>query len=226
MCALCAIWRKPGQRRGTADGLAKDNRSGVKPHGSATPAKATKATGRKPNLGGPDDLVRVEAVHAARPDAKRILDGNEGLDPKDFPALVRAAEKLGVILIEQPFPAADDDALMNRPGRIAICADESVHTARDIQTLARKYDAVNIKLDKAGGLTEALAMMKEARRCGLGTMIGCMVAGSLSMAPAVLLGQLADSVDLDGPLWLSEDIENGLKYQAGKVHPPISALWG
>ena len=192
----------------------------------ALAAKATPAKILKLKLGGPDDLVRVEAVHRARPDAKLILDGNEGVSPADFPKLAEAAADLGVILIEQPFPVGDDDALTKRPGRVAICADESVHTRNDLQSLARKYDAVNIKLDKAGGLTEALAMMEEAKRCGLSTMVGCMVAGSLSMAPALLLGQAADVIDLDGPLWLAEDVAHKLKYADGKVSPPTKALWG
>jgi L-alanine-DL-glutamate epimerase-like enolase superfamily enzyme len=196
------------------------------PEEMAAAAKATPAKILKLKLGGPDDLVRVEAVHHARPDAKLILDGNEGVSPADFPSLVRKASELGVILIEQPFPAGDDLALLKRPGRVAICADESVHTRNDLQRLSRKYDAVNIKLDKAGGLTEALAMMEEAKRCGLSTMVGCMVAGSLSMAPALILGQAADVIDLDGPLWLAEDVPHGLKYNNGKVSSPTKALWG
>lgn len=196
------------------------------PEEMAAAAKATPAKILKLKLGGPDDLVRVEAVHRARPDAKLILDGNEGVSPADFPSLVRKASELGVILIEQPFPAGDDLALLKRPGRVAICADESVHTRNDLQRLSRKYDAVNIKLDKAGGLTEALAMMAEAKRCGLSTMVGCMVAGSLSMAPALILGQAADVIDLDGPLWLAEDVPHGLKYNNGKVSSPTKALWG
>jgi L-alanine-DL-glutamate epimerase-like enolase superfamily enzyme len=196
------------------------------PEEMAAAAKATPAKILKLKLGGPDDLVRVEAVHRARPDAKLILDGNEGVSPADFPSLVRKASELGVILIEQPFPAGDDLALLKRPGRVAICADESVHTRNDLQRLSRKYDAVNIKLDKAGGLTEALAMMEEAKRCGLSTMVGCMVAGSLSMAPALILGQAADVIDLDGPLWLAEDVPHGLKYNNGKVSSPTKALWG
>lgn len=192
----------------------------------ANAAKATHAKILKLKLGGPDDLVRVEAVRRARPDAKLVLDGNEGLDPADFPALAARAAALGVVLIEQPFPVDQDEALTRRPGQVAICADESVHTRGDIQALAKKYDVVNIKLDKAGGLTEAMRMMKEAKRCGLGTMVGCMVAGSISMAPAVLLGQSADLIDLDGPLWLAEDVPHKLRYHDGIVSPPSRDLWG
>ncbi len=196
------------------------------PDAMAEAARATPATLLKLKLGGPDNLARIETVHRARPDAKLIVDGNEGLEVSAFPRLAATAGKLGVVLLEQPFPVDQDSALMARPGHVAICADESVHTSSNIQALAKLYDAVNIKLDKAGGLTEALKMLYEARRCGLGVMIGCMVGGSLAMAPAVLLGGLADLIDLDGPLWLSQDIANGLTYQDGIVSPPSRELWG
>lgn len=194
----------------------------------AMAAAAAKAPGKllKVKLGGAEDMDRVSAVHAARPEARLIADANEGLAPGDLPALVKAAATLGVVLIEQPLPAGKDEALLKRPGAVAICADESAHTSADIQTLARSYDAVNVKLDKAGGLTEALAMVRAARSAGMGVMVGCMVAGSLSMAPAVLLAQLADAADLDGPLWLDADIEGGLAYTDGMVSPPEAALWG
>lgn len=180
----------------------------------------------KLKLGGREDLERVRAVHDSRPDAKLILDANEGLDAGMFPGIARAAASLGVVLIEQPFPAGSDGYLLRRAANVAVCADESMHTSKDIQNLARLYDAVNIKLDKTGGLTEALAAAREAKAAGLGVMIGCMVAGSLSMAPAILLGTLADVVDLDGPLWLERDIQSGLNYENGLVHPPSPALWG
>lgn len=192
-------------------------------------AEAAKATGAKIlklKLGSADDMSRVEAVRRARPDAKLVLDGNEGLDPDTFPALAAQAADLGVVLIEQPFAVGHDDALLRRPGHVAVCADESVHTRNDIQGLAKKYDAINIKLDKAGGLTHALVMMEEAKRAGLSTMVGCMVAGSLSMAPALLLGQVADLIDLDGPLWLDQDVPHKLRYSDGNVAPPSRELWG
>ena len=192
----------------------------------ATAAKATPAKILKLKLGSPDDMARVEAVRRARPDAKLVLDGNEGLAADDFPALAARAAELGVVLIEQPFAVGQDQALTRRPGHVAICADESVHTRPDIQQLAKKYDAVNIKLDKAGGLTEGLRMMREAKRCGMGTMVGCMVAGSLNMAPALLLGQVADMIDLDGPLWLEKDVAHKLRYTDGYVSPPSRELWG
>lgn len=184
----------------------------------------------KLKLGGVDDLARLEAVHTARPDARLILDGNEGMLASGFRDFAVRASELGTVLIEQPFPAEADAALTvvrsDHSPRPAICADESVHTATDIPDLAERYDAVNIKLDKAGGLTEALAMIKAARAADMQVMIGCMVAGSLSMAPAVLLAGLADLADLDGPIWLAHDIEHGLNYDAGLVSPPLSELWG
>lgn len=192
----------------------------------ARAAKLTDGRLLKLKLGGREDMNRVEAVKTARPDAQLILDANEALDGSVFPDIARRAAQLGVVLIEQPFPADDDKLLLRRPPEVSICADESAHTSKDIQDLARRYDAVNVKLDKTGGLTEAILMVKEARAAGMGVMIGCMVAGSISMAPAVLLGTLADAVDLDGPLWLSKDVPLGLKYSHGTVHPPAPQLWG
>lgn len=192
----------------------------------AEAAKATPATILKLKLGGPEDLDRVAAVRAARPDAKLIVDGNEAIAPKGFERLMDQMVDLGVSLIEQPFPVGDDEALHKRSGAVPVCADESVHTASDLKALAEKYDVINIKLDKTGGLTEALFMLNECRRLGLGVMVGCMVVGSLSMAPAMLLGQAADLVDLDGPLWLKQDIEHGLVYRGGTVSPPLPKLWG
>ncbi|MEX1251574.1 MAG: enolase C-terminal domain-like protein, partial [Hyphomonas sp.] len=180
----------------------------------------------KLKLGGKEDLARIEAVHAARPDARLILDANEGLEPDTFPAIALSAARLGVVLIEQPFPAGKDAALIGHPGPVAVCADESAHTSADIQTLAKSYDAVNVKLDKAGGFSEALAMVRAARQSGMGVMIGCMVASSLSIAPAALLAGLADTADLDGPLWLEEDIADGLMFREGIISPPSAALWG
>ena len=196
------------------------------PEQMAIAARAAKGNLLKLKLGGPEDIARLEAVHEACPDARLILDANEGLDAKAFPILAKQAAKLGVGLIEQPFAVGKDAALLRRPGAIAICADESAHTSADIQTLAMRYDAVNIKLDKTGGLTEAMAMARAAREAGMGIMVGCMVAGSLSMAPAVLLAGLADVADLDGPLWLSKDIKDGLVYEGGLVFPPQQELWG
>lgn len=196
------------------------------PESMAEAAREARSPLLKLKLGGPDDLARLRAVHAAAPEAKLILDGNEGLSPEDFRAMASEAAGLGVVLIEQPFPAGKDDVLKRLAAPVAICADESVHTLRDLDDLAQKYDAVNVKIDKAGGLTAALELVRGARAAGLHVMVGCMVGSSLSMAPAVLLAQLADAADLDGPLWLAEDVANGLRYENGKVHPPVKALWG
>lgn len=237
-CALdCALWdleaKQTGRRVWEIAGLPEPKRlpttmtlSLADADAMAEAARATSAKILKLKLGSDDDIARIEAVRRARPDAKMVLDGNEGLAPEAFPALAERAAELGVVLIEQPFPAGQDTALTRRPGHVAICADESVHTRSDIQGLAKKYDAINIKLDKAGGLTHALIMMEEAKKCGMSTMVGCMVAGSLSMAPALLLGQVADLIDLDGPLWLEKDVAHRLHYNDGHVSPPNPELWG
>ncbi|MEM7661086.1 MAG: N-acetyl-D-Glu racemase DgcA [Pseudomonadota bacterium] len=180
----------------------------------------------KLKLGGAGDIDRIAAVHKAVPDVRFIVDGNEAMEPDTFPELAEQAAKFGVALIEQPFPAGDDDPLLEYSGPVPVCADESAHTSSDVEELSKRYGVVNIKLDKTGGLTEALAMQKAAREAGMGVMVGCMVAGSISMAPAVLLGQVADFVDVDGPTWLANDVEDGLCFEDGRVYPPVSALWG
>ncbi len=197
-----------------------------KPSAMAAAAKTAAGALLKLKLGGGGDLDRLAAVHEARPDARLILDANEGLDPQTFREIAAEAADLGAVLIEQPFPAGEGDALLRHASAVAICADESAHTAADIERLVKRYDMVNVKLDKAGGLTAALDMVQAARASGMGVMVGCMVAGSLSMAPAVLLAQLADVADLDGPLWLAEDAPDGLAYRDGWVSPPEPALWG
>ena len=180
----------------------------------------------KLKLGAEGGLSCVAAVHTARPEARLILDGNEAIPEADLDAIASDAAALGVVLIEQPLPAGADTGLKRGRYAVPVCADESAHTAADIPALAKHYDAVNIKLDKAGGLTGALEMLQAARAAEMQVMVGCMVAGSLSMAPAMHVAQQADFVDLDGPLWLAEDIENGLRYEDGKVFPPSPALWG
>ncbi|MEL6387999.1 MAG: N-acetyl-D-Glu racemase DgcA [Pseudomonadota bacterium] len=189
---------------------------------------ATRITGRllKLKLGGAADLARIEAVHRARPDARLIVDANEGLAATGLDEMTARATELGVVLIEQPLPAGADATLVRGTSPVPLCADESVHTAADIPGLAVKYDAVNVKLDKSGGLTAALDLIAAAKAEGMLTMVGCMVAGSLSMAPAVLAAQLTDFADLDGPLWLKEDLSPGLQFSGGMVPPPDPALWG
>lgn len=171
-------------------------------------------------------VARVQAVRAAAPAARLIVDANEAWDRATLAAVVPALAALGVEVIEQPLPAADDDALAGYRGPVALCADESLHTTADVARLADGYRMVNVKLDKAGGLSEALACVRAARAAGLGVMLGCMVATSLAMAPALLLAAAADIVDLDGPLWLAEDRPHALTYRDGRVFPPAAALWG
>ena len=176
--------------------------------------------------GGGDDIDRIRAVRAAAPQSRLVLDANEGWSEDDIAANMAAAAALGVSLIEQPLPAGQDEILGRIDRPVPICADESVHEAGDLDRLAGLYDAVNIKLDKAGGLTAALALHKRAREMGFGVMVGCMVGTSLAMAPALLLAQDADYVDLDGPLLLARDREPGLAYEGSLVSPPFPALWG
>ena len=160
------------------------------------------------------------------PRAELIADANEGWTADDLAANLAACAQAGVTLVEQPLPADRDDALARMTRPIAICADESVHARASLPSLVGKYDAVNIKLDKTGGLTEALAMAGEAERLGFTLMVGCMVATSLALAPAMLVAQRARVVDLDGALLLARDRPDGLRYDGSRVHPPTPALWG
>src|SRR6185437_7777470 len=197
----------------------------------AMAAAAEKSAGRpllKIKLGGSDgkDAARIAAVRAAAPQAALIVDANEGWEARGLETNLAACARAGVLLVEQPLPEAHDDALTAITHPVPVCADESVHDRNSLTALAGKYDAVNIKLDKAGGLTEALAMSREAERQGLAIMAGCMVATSLAMAPAMLIAQAARYVDLDGPLLLAKDRAHGLTYRGSLVEPPGSALWG
>lgn len=180
----------------------------------------------KVKLGGNNDAARIRAVREAAPTSRLILDANEGWTDDNVEENIAAAAALGVTLIEQPLPAGNDDKLRHISRPVPICADESVHAAEDVDALVGLYDAVNIKLDKAGGLTEAIKLRDRARERGLGIMVGCMVGTSLGMAPAVLLAQGADYVDLDGPLLLARDREPGLVYEGSLVSPPDRTLWG
>ena len=195
-------------------------------------AMAEKAAGAaaypllKLKLGTPDDAARLRAIKAARPDARLIVDANEGWTIEQLRALAPLMAECGVVLCEQPLPAAADDALKGTNWPFILCADESIHTATDIPRLAGRYGAVNIKLDKTGGLTAALEAVRAARQYRLKVMVGCMLASSLAMAPAVLLAQLADWVDLDGPLLLAEDYTPRLNYNGALVYPPSQELWG
>ncbi len=192
-------------------------------------AKARAAVHRpllKLKLGGAGDAERVAAVRASVPQARLVADANEAWTLDQMPALLEACRKAHIELVEQPLPAGRDEALAGIERLVPLCADESVHTAADLPHLARLYDAVNIQLDKTGGLTEALAMSAESQAAGLKIMMGCMVGTSLGMAPALLLAQRAAWVDLDGPLLLAHDRPHGLRYDGGTVYPPEPALWG
>jgi L-Ala-D/L-Glu epimerase / N-acetyl-D-glutamate racemase len=234
----CALWDWEAKRAGIrAAGLA-----GVPPLrpvttaytislGSAEEMAAKAAAARampllKLKLGGAGDAVRLARIRAACPDTRLIADANEAWTPDLLPGLMAAAAEARIELIEQPLPAGADAALAEISRAVPVCADESLHTRAGLADLAARYDAVNIKLDKAGGLTEALALAAAARAAGLMIMVGCMVATSLAMAPALLLAQTADWVDLDGPLLLARDRHPGLTYDGALVYPPTPELWG
>jgi L-alanine-DL-glutamate epimerase-like enolase superfamily enzyme len=236
----CALWDYEAKRNGsTAAELAGLTR--LRPLTTAytlsldtAEAMATKAAAAskrglpllKLKLGGPGDDRRMREVRAACPKARLIADANEAWTPALLPELMGVAAETGIELVEQPLHANSDAVLAARPHSVPICADESLHTRARLAELAGRYDAINIKLDKAGGLTEALLLAAAARDAGLKIMVGCMVATSLAMAPALLLAQDADWVDLDGPLLLARDREDGLTYAGALVSPPEPALWG
>jgi L-alanine-DL-glutamate epimerase-like enolase superfamily enzyme len=181
----------------------------------------------KLKLGGDDlDLARVEAVRAAAPATRLIVDANESWSPSHYREVAPALHDLGVELIEQPFPADADDVLATLDHPVPVCADESCHTSADLPHLVNRYDAINVKLDKTGGLTEALLLTQQARERGLKVLIGCMVCTSLGIAPARLLARAIDHVDLDGPLLLAGDRHHGLIYENGRIGIPSRELWG
>jgi L-alanine-DL-glutamate epimerase-like enolase superfamily enzyme len=195
-----------------------------------TMAEAARHASSRPllkiKLGSDGDPERIAAVRAAVPDTQLIVDANEGWNASNLEKNLEACARAGVTLVEQPLPAGADDMLAKIERAVPVCADESAHDAVSLPLLVGKYDAVNIKLDKTGGLTQALVMVNEAERLGLEIMAGCMVATSLSMAPAMLIAQRARFVDLDGPLLLARDRPHGLRYDGSAVHPPEPALWG
>ena len=198
-----------------------------------TPEKMRAAAARaahrpllKIKLGTPDDMPRLEAVRQGAPSSRIIVDANEGWTAEVYTDLAPHLLRLGVELVEQPLPVGRDDMLAEIARPLPICADESCHDRATLAALRGKYDAVNIKLDKTGGLTEALALKAEAQAQGFRVMVGCMVGSSLAMAPAVLLAQGADWTDLDGPLLLAEDRAHPLHYDDRGVHPATPDLWG
>jgi L-alanine-DL-glutamate epimerase-like enolase superfamily enzyme len=180
----------------------------------------------KLKLSGAQDLDRVQAVSRVASQSKLIIDANEGWSVEDYKTLVPKLKALNVILIEQPLPAGKDEALRDLDKPIPICADEACHDSTTLDALVGKYQAVNIKLDKTGGLTEAFAMAKAATALGFQIMTGCMVGTSLGMAPAFLIGQQSALVDLDGPLLLAKDRPDGFRYSGSLMHPADAAFWG
>jgi len=193
-------------------------------------AQAAQAAAGRPllkiKIGGPDDLSRVEAVRRAAPNPRLIVDANEGLDIDLLQRLAPDFARLGVAMIEQPLKAQEDAALLGYDCPVLLCADESIHTRAELSACARRYGAVNIKLDKTGGLTEALALKREAQALGLKIMAGCMVATSLAMAPALLIADGAAVADLDGPLLLAKDRAPGLLIHGSMIQPAAPVLWG
>ena len=181
----------------------------------------------KLKLQGDDlDLARVKGVRESAPAARLLLDANESWSPEHYRKIVPELHQLGVELIEQPFPANADEVLENLDHPIPVCADESCHTTADLRRLTNRYDMINVKLDKTGGLTEALHLADRARDSGFKLLIGCMVCTSLGIAPARLLASNADWVDLDGPLLLARDREHALAYTNGRLALPSAQLWG
>jgi L-Ala-D/L-Glu epimerase len=193
---------------------------------AAATARAAQRPLLKIKLGGDGDGARIAAVRTAAPESELIVDANEAWTSDNLAQRLAECAEAGVTLVEQPLPAGQDEALARIRRPLSVCADESVHDRSSLAGLRERYDAVNIKLDKTGGLTEALAMADAAQALGFEIMIGCMVATSLAMAPAMLLAGQARFVDLDGPLLLARDREGGLRYDGSLVYPPDAALWG
>lgn len=234
----CALWDLEAKRTGlpahrragleslpvvtTAFTLSVDTPAGM----AAAAEKVRERPLLKIKLAGEDDRARLAAVRAAAPTSALIVDANEAWRPDELAANLAACAEYGVRLVEQPLPAGEDACLADVPHPVPICADESVHDRAGLAALRGRYDAINIKLDKTGGLTEALALQAEAERLGFAIMVGCMVASSLAMAPALILAVKAQFVDLDGPLLLARDRPDGLVYEGSLIHPPQARLWG
>lgn len=180
----------------------------------------------KLKLGGAGDVERVRAVRVNAPNCILVADANEAWTPALFAEMIGPIKELGLAMLEQPMPAGKDEDLRTLPRLIPVCADESCHDRGDLKDLVGKYDMINIKLDKTGGLTEALALASDARDYGFGLMVGCMVGTSLSMAPTHLIAQLCKYTDIDAPLLLAQDRAHGMRYVGSIVEPPVSTLWG
>jgi len=234
----CALWDLEARR----DGVPAAARIGRPPPGPmptavtisldtpdamrAAAAASADAPLLKVKLDAHDPAARLRAVAEAAPGAKLIVDPNEGWTRAILLAMAEPISRLPVVMVEQPLPADTDDVLDGLDYPAPICADEAVHTAADVARVAGRYQVVNVKLDKAGGLTEALAMADRARALGLGVLAGCMVSSSLSIAPAMWIGAVADAVDLDGPWWLVEDRAGGCRIEHGVLYPPQPGFWG
>jgi L-alanine-DL-glutamate epimerase-like enolase superfamily enzyme len=192
--------------------------------------KTTQAQAERPllkvKLGTKDDHERIRAVRAAAPKARIVVDANEGWSESILEAHLKTCAEQKILLVEQPLPEGNDSCLRQIPHLVPICADESIHDGNELESLVGLYDAVNIKLDKTGGLTQAFKTFRKARDLNFTIMLGCMVGTSLGMAPAMLLAEAADFVDLDGPLLLEADREGGLRYEGSLVQPPEAELWG
>ncbi|UMY18064.1 dipeptide epimerase [Methylobacterium organophilum] len=234
----CALWDLEAKRSGKP-AWALAGLSAPRPATTAytlslgTPESmeaAARAAAQRPllkvKLGGEGDPERIAAVRRGAPESRLIVDANEAWRPETMEANLAACKAAGVGLIEQPLPAGEDGLLAEIDRTIPICADESLHDRAGLDALARRYDAINIKLDKAGGLTEAILLAEEARARGFSLMVGCMVGTSLAMAPAMLLADRAAYVDLDGPLLLARDRDPALHFEGSTIHPPEPALWG
>lgn len=227
-----ALWDHEGRSKHAPSLRVEEVRSALTlsladPEAMARAATQIRGTLLKLKLAGDAlDGERLRAVHAARPDAQLWLDANEGLDVARYEALLPLLDALPVVLLEQPLPAAADAVLVELPRPVPICADESVHDRASLASLADRYDAVNVKLDKTGGLTEALDVVRDARALGLEVVVGCMVSTSLALAPAFILAAGADFVDLDGALFLTEDRQGGVVLgDDGLLRAPSRALW-
>lgn len=234
----CALWdweaKRTGRRAWEIAGVAAPPRVPITYTLSLDKPEAMRAQAAahahrpllKIKLGTPDDMPRLEAVREGAPRSRIIVDANEGWTADIYAELAPHLIRLGVAMVEQPLPAGQDGLLAEIARPLPVCADESCHDRRSLPDLKGKYDLVNIKLDKTGGLTEALALRQAALDAGYGLMIGCMVGSSLAMAPAVLLTAGAAYVDLDAPLLLAEDRAHPLRIDAAGLHPPCPALWG
>ena len=229
----CALWDLEARLSGKAVGDPPRPVVSALTIGIDTPeamATAARDAGGAPLLkvkvDAGDPAARIRAVRAAAPDAALIVDPNESWDQELLATMQDALVEARVDLLEQPVSAEDDCWLEHFISAVPICADEAVHVAADLDRVAKRYQAVNVKLDKSGGLTEALLLAREARRRGLKLMTGCMISSSLSIAPAFQIAMLSDFVDLDGPLWLAEDRPGGVRDESGLLHPPAAGFWG